>query len=159
MKWSEVLVTQSCATLCDPWTVAHQAPLSMEFSRREYWSGLPFPPPGALPDPGIEPTCPAMAGRFFTTETTGKSYHDRGACITQWSYEPWCAGPPKMDGSQKRVQKKHGPLEERMANHSSILAARTPWTVWKGKKIWHQKISLISTKCLIFAINSYSKLL
>ena len=36
-----------------PWTVAHQAPLSMEFSRQEYWSGLPFPPPGDLPDPGI----------------------------------------------------------------------------------------------------------
>ena len=38
-----------------PWTVAHQAPLSMEFSRQEYWSGLPWPPPGDLPDPGIEP--------------------------------------------------------------------------------------------------------
>ena len=40
------------------WTVAHQAPLSMGFSRQEYWSGLPFPPPGDLPDPGIEPTLP-----------------------------------------------------------------------------------------------------
>ena len=50
--------------------VAHQAPLSMKFSRQEYWSGLPFLPPGCLPDPGIEPTSPAMAGRFFTTEAT-----------------------------------------------------------------------------------------
>ena len=41
-----------------PWTVAHQAPLSMRFSRQEYWSGLPCPPPGDLPDPGIEPTSP-----------------------------------------------------------------------------------------------------
>ena len=45
-----------------------QAPLSMEFFRQEYWSGLPFPLPGDLPDPGIEPTSPALAGRFFTSE-------------------------------------------------------------------------------------------
>ena len=42
------------------WTVAHQAPLSMGVSRQEYWSGLPFPPPGDLPDPGIEPASPAL---------------------------------------------------------------------------------------------------
>ena len=53
---SESEVTQSCPTLCDPWTVAHQAPPSMGFSRQEYWSGLPFPSPGDLPDPGIKPT-------------------------------------------------------------------------------------------------------
>ena len=55
------------------WTAALQAPLSMGFSRQEYWSGLPFPPPGDRPDPGIEPTSlmsPALAGRFFTTSTT-----------------------------------------------------------------------------------------
>ena len=44
---------QSCLTLCDPWTVALQAPLSMGFSRQEYWSGLPCPLPGDLPNPGI----------------------------------------------------------------------------------------------------------
>ena len=43
-----------------PWTVAYQAPLSMGFSRQEYWSGLPFPSPGDLPDPGIEPRSPAL---------------------------------------------------------------------------------------------------
>ena len=51
------------------WTVASQVPLSMEFSRQEYWSGLPFPPPGNLPDPGIEPMSlmsPALAGGFST---------------------------------------------------------------------------------------------
>ena len=53
MNMRVVLVAQSCLTLCDPWTVAHQAPLSMEFSRQEYWSGEPFPSPGHLPDPGI----------------------------------------------------------------------------------------------------------
>ena len=45
-----------------PWTIACQAPLSMGFSRQETWSALPFPPPGDLPDPGIEPTSPALAG-------------------------------------------------------------------------------------------------
>ena len=43
-----------------PWTVVHQAPLSMEFSKQEYWSGLPFPPPGDLPNPGIEPASSAL---------------------------------------------------------------------------------------------------
>ena len=47
---------QSCLTICDQWTVACQASLSMGFSRQEYWSGLPCPPPGDLPNAGIEPT-------------------------------------------------------------------------------------------------------
>ena len=52
-----------------PWTIALQAPLSMEFSRQEYWSRLLFPTPRDLPDPGIEPMSPELAGGFFTTET------------------------------------------------------------------------------------------
>ena len=52
--------------------VAHQAPLSMGFSRQKYWSGLPFPSPGDLPDPGIEPKSPALVGGFFTAEAPGK---------------------------------------------------------------------------------------
>ena len=57
------LVTELCPTLCDPWTVAPQAPLSMAFSRQEYWSGLPFPSPGDLPDPGVEPACQGLSHR------------------------------------------------------------------------------------------------
>ena len=53
------------ATSC---TIVHQAPLSMEFSRQKYWSGLPFPSPGDLPDPGIEPASFSLAGRFLPTE-------------------------------------------------------------------------------------------
>ena len=63
-----------CAQLCTPWIAAHQAPLSVEFSRQEYWSGLPFPPSGNLPDPGIEPVSlipPTLAGRLFTTVPPG----------------------------------------------------------------------------------------
>ena len=57
------------------WTIAHQAPLSMKFSRQEYWSGLSFLSPGDLPNPGIEPSslaCPALADRFFATVPRGK---------------------------------------------------------------------------------------
>ena len=57
------------------WTVACKAPLSMEFSKQEHWSGLPFSPPRNLPDPGIEsvsPVSPALGGKFFTTEPPGK---------------------------------------------------------------------------------------
>ena len=54
------LVTQSCPTLVTTWIVARQAHLSMGFPRREYWSGLPFPPPGNLPDPGIKLSSPAL---------------------------------------------------------------------------------------------------
>ena len=62
------LVTKSCLTLVIPWTVAHQAPLSMGFSRQEHWSRLPFPSPGDLPDPGIEPKSPALQADSLLTE-------------------------------------------------------------------------------------------
>ena len=63
----------SCVRLfATPWTVAHQGSPSMGFSRPEYWRVLPFPPPGDLPHPGMEPTSPALAGGFFTTEPPGK---------------------------------------------------------------------------------------
>ena len=57
-----------CQALVTLWTLARQAPLFTGFSRREYWNGLPFPSAGDLPDPGIEPTSPALAAGFFTTE-------------------------------------------------------------------------------------------
>ena len=67
----------ACLFICvwlfvTPWTSACQAPLSVEFSRQEYWRGLPFPSPGDLPDPGIKPTSPALAGGFFTTAPPGR---------------------------------------------------------------------------------------
>ena len=58
--------------LSDPMTVTHQAPLSMGFSRQEYWSGLPCTSRGDLPDPGIKLMSPALTGGFFTTEPPGK---------------------------------------------------------------------------------------
>ena len=64
--------------LATPQTVAHQIPLSMGFPRQEYWSGLPFPTPRDLPNPGIKPTSlesPALAGGFFTTSATWEALH------------------------------------------------------------------------------------
>ena len=61
---SQAVVSNAFLT---PWTAALQAPLSVEFSRQEYWSGLPFLSPGNLPDPKIETVSPALAGRFFST--------------------------------------------------------------------------------------------
>ena len=59
VKKIKVLVAQLCLILCNPVVLAHQVPLSMGFSSQEYWSGLPFPPPGDLHDPGIKPSSPA----------------------------------------------------------------------------------------------------
>ena len=73
----------SCSVVSDsfatPWIVACQAPLSMGFPRQEYWSELPFPTPGDLPNPGIEPASPAspsLSGRFFTMEPHGKPKYE-----------------------------------------------------------------------------------
>ena len=68
----KVLVAQSCLTPCDPTDCTHQAPLSMEFFRQEYCSGLPFPSPGDLPDPGIEPVSPALQADSLPSEPLGK---------------------------------------------------------------------------------------
>ena len=69
------LVAKSCPTLATPWTVACQAPLFMGFSRQEYWSGLPFPSPGDLPDPGIEPRSPALQADSLPTELPAPKHH------------------------------------------------------------------------------------
>ena len=65
--------TKSCPILVFPWTIARQAPLSMGFSRQEYWSGLPFPSPGELPDPGTEPRSPALQADTLPTELHGNT--------------------------------------------------------------------------------------
>ena len=66
------LVAQSCPTPCDPWTAAWQAPLSMGFSREDYYSGLPFPTPEDIPDSRMEPASPELAGGSFTKSATWK---------------------------------------------------------------------------------------
>ena len=70
---SPLLVAQSCPTLVALWTVTYQAPLYMGFSRQGYWSGLPFPSPGDLPDPGIKPRSPALQADALPSKPQGKS--------------------------------------------------------------------------------------
>ena len=85
------LVTKPCLTLATPWTVARQTPLSVGFSRQEYWSGLPCPSPGDLPNPGIEPRSPACRHNSLPTEPPGpcrgfmhahRSYHKMKGCLS-----------------------------------------------------------------------------
>ena len=83
-----------------PWTVARQAPLSVGFPRQEYWTGLPFPSAGDLPNPGIEPVSLALAGGFFITNATQsshikmspKSYNKCPFFLTKKNYLFGCAG-------------------------------------------------------------------
>ena len=93
-----------------PWNIAYEVPLSMGFSRQEYWSGLLFTPPGNLPDPRIEPKSPALAGGFFTSEQPGK---------------PWF-----VDSLPTQVPSlcPEDPLKEEMTTHFSILAWEILWT-------------------------------
>ena len=72
-KWVSMPVFSALSDyFVTPQTVARQAPLSLGFPRQEYWSGLPFPPSGDLPDPGIEPGSPELAGGFLTNEPPGE---------------------------------------------------------------------------------------
>ena len=68
------LVSKSCPTPVTPWTIPFQVPLSMGFSRQEYWSGLPFPSPGDLPNPGIKPGSHALQESSLPTELQGKPF-------------------------------------------------------------------------------------
>ena len=83
-RWCGDLVPKSRATLATPWTVARQAPLSLGFSRPEYWSGLPFPSPADLPDPGIEPGSPALQADSSPTELRGKPLSYEGSLEVGW---------------------------------------------------------------------------
>ena len=77
-----------------PWTVSRQAPLSMGCSMQEYLSGLPFPPPGDLPNPGIEPMSPALVGEFFTTEPPRKPWYVNYTSVKTQKKRPPCHIPP-----------------------------------------------------------------
>ena len=77
-----MLVSQSCGFFVTPWTVAHQAPLSMGFSRQECQSGLPFPPPGHLPNPGIEPrSSPTLQADSLPSEPPGNKSFKKSLAI------------------------------------------------------------------------------
>ena len=101
--------------------MAHQAPLSMVFSRQEYWSGLPFPSAVDLPDPGIEPGSLALQADSLPSESSGKPQVVKNL-------------PGLQETKEIQVGSLGGedPLEEIMATHSSILVWRIPWTEEPG---------------------------
>ena len=94
-NWNNSLpfVAKSCPTLASPWTVAFQAPLSMGFSRQQYWSGLPFPSPGDLPDPGIEPRSPALQADSLPLSYEG-SWNNSSKCkVSHFTFFWWRQHP------------------------------------------------------------------
>ena len=121
------LVTKSCLTLGTPWTVAHQAPLSMGFPRQEHWNGLPLPSSGDLPDPGI--TSPAMAGRFFLPLSTPEAQGHRQICSKHLAIK--AAQFTAEDQKGGRVAK---------------------WHVWVHKVIIKPETNILSCKKLQFGI-------
>ena len=138
----------SCSVMSDsfatPWSVVPQAPLSMEFFRQEYWSGLPCPPPGDLPNPGIKHMFfvpPALVGGFFTNSATWEAILSsvKEICQVPNAYPVPCLSaslvaqliknPPAMQETWVRSLGWEDPLEKEKATHASILAWRILWTV------------------------------
>jgi len=110
------------------WTIAHQAPLSMEFSRQEYWSGLPCPPPGDLPDPGMEPTSlisPTLEGRFFTTSATWEALN-YGWQDTKTPQSPTATSEAFETKAGTCTCPLHTPTPEGWASHLSHPSSSTP---------------------------------
>ena len=131
VKWDHTglcccyLVAKWWRSFAIPWTIAWQASLSMGFSRREYWGGLPFPSSGDLPNPGIEPLSPVLAGRFLTAEPyTGlgqglilglvslvkgtlktDEHPGRGLVMLAGSFVATSQGMPRIAGSPQRLGK------------------------------------------------------
>ena len=116
----------SCSVVSNSWTVARQAPLSMGFSRKEYWSGLAFLSPGDLPDPGIKPASPALAGEFFSLPLShqgSSNLHNLNSVLghissfqpqnnpvrtpvhSQWDCKNWCSHYGNQYGDSLRKLK------------------------------------------------------
>ena len=123
VKWSRSVVSDSAT----PWTVAYQAPPSLGFSRQEYWSGLPFPSPGDLPNPGIEPGSPSLQADALPSEPPGKLTSPTSLVAQTVK----CL--PTIQETWVRSLGQEDPLEKEMATHFSILAWKIPWTKEPGR--------------------------
>ena len=144
-----------------PWTVACQAPLSMEFSRQQYWSGLPFPSPGELPNPEIESASPALVGGFFTTMPTGKPIGKNGqAEIYPPTPQTLALSPPRRalaqnarpaptseEGTQTTdnhpTQKEMVPALALQLPLSALQSAHPRKQAWKSQ-IWWNNLQIVS---------------
>ena len=107
IQWDQRLRAKSLSRVqlfVTPWTVAHQAPQSMEFSRQEYWSGLPFPSPGDLPDPGIKPGSPALQADALPSEPQIWSIKSlQGECLLLFNLLHACQVTTVMSDSCKHI--------------------------------------------------------
>ena len=141
-----VWVAQSCLTLCDPWTVARQAPLSVGFSRQEHWSGLPCPSPGIFPTQGSNLSllhCRQIL--YHQSVPPGKPYSPNESLLISLPGWPRAdkddTGPWNFKNLNHRTEnpksvqslRREDPLEEAMAPHSSTLAWKVPWTEEPGR--------------------------
>ena len=120
-----------CCCCCCCWVASVVSNSVHGISRLEHWRVLPFPSPGDLTNPGVEPGSPALQVDSLSSESPGKPRykHPEQKIFFRDSH------------TFQKFLTKRGPLEEGMANHFSILALGTPWTVWKGKKIGHRKMN------------------
>ena len=106
----------------NPWIVAHQTPLSMRFSRQEYWSGLPFPPPGDLPDPGIEPASPTLQAGSLSMSHQGRATEALGDQDSHVWQSPWVGKIP-----WKRKRQPTPVLLPGKSHGQSSLVGYSPW--------------------------------
>ena len=127
------LVAKLCPTHVTPWTIACQAPLSMGFSRQEYWSGMPFPPPGDLPDPGSNLHLLHWQADSLSLSPLGSPYINTHTYTWASLIAQSVKNRPAMQETWVGFLGWEDPLEKEMATHSSILAWRIPWTAEPGK--------------------------
>ena len=142
------LVSKSCLTFPTPWTVARQAPLSVEVSRQEHWSGLPFPSPGDLPDPGIEPRSTALQADSLRTELSGKT---DTYVVTPCREVP--ALPATLLG--QRVAWVKGSLgTEEPTQKADIIHTAGEGRPWPGPQILSQPLQVQAEILLEWSLNS-----
>ena len=115
-----------------PWTVAHQAPLSIGFPRQEFWSGLPFPSPGDLPDPGIKPASPAWQAGSLPLSHLGRLHRNYYLIHEASLVAQAVKNVPAKQEMQVWSLGREDPLEKEMATHSRILAWEIQWTKEPG---------------------------
>ena len=125
---SEVLVAQSCPTLCDPMACSPQTALSMAFSRQENWSGLPCPPPGDLPDPGIQPGSPALQADSLPSEWPRKPQIRPGlwACFYGKAKHQQSASPLQRSACSGRHYRRGGFSLPLLSSRLGVLPAVGP---------------------------------